>query len=159
MKSAGPSQTSDIAFNYPAYTKHQCRYPLNSYVHYLLSIYYNVVFFQIMVIFLSFTSNACHSFSGVAVRLQHACLAPHVHAELRHVHGPSWLYFGTKIMPNKQSGFDSLHVTTWLVSGVSAVHWSKGHPRLPAVSYATLRYRCMHAIATYYIHAPATDHH
>ena len=33
-----------------------------------------MLFFQIMVIFLSYISNACHCFSGVAVRLQHTWL-------------------------------------------------------------------------------------
>ena len=36
------------------------------------------IFFQIMVTFLSYISNACHSLSGVAERLQHTYIRTHM---------------------------------------------------------------------------------
>ena len=63
----GVSQAAaDNACKYPAYTTNVgilCTHTFTS--------YYNAVFSRIMVTFLSYVSNSCHSLSGVAVRIQH----------------------------------------------------------------------------------------
>ena len=60
---------------------------------YVLTIYHafntletHIVLFQIMVAFLSYISNACHSLSRVAERLQHTHARMHAHART-HIHG------------------------------------------------------------------------